>query len=76
MKKIIFRFYIVKDDSFFEVYFDSRLSFLDNFKLLKDIYQIDISNMHIYDEYAKKFVCLNIPISKYNFQDYNKLLLF
>lgn len=76
MNKIVFRFYVVKDNYFFEVCFDSRLSFIDNFKLLNEIYKVDISNLHIYDDYAKRFVSLNTPINRYHFVEYTKLMLF
>lgn len=75
MKKVI-RLYVIKDHNFFEVCFDSRLSFNDNLRLLKDIYKLDTTNVHIYDEYANRFVAMDIPIDKFNFNDYVKLTLF
>lgn len=76
MNKIIFRFYIVKDFDYFEVCFDSRLSFIENFKLLNDLKAIDTSNLKIYDLESNSFLCLDKPISSMNFTYYNKLYLY
>lgn len=76
MNKIVFRFYEIKNNDFFEVSFDSRLSFIDNFRLLNDIYFIPINTIHIYDETSKSFLDMDIPIEKFGFYHYNKLFLF
>lgn len=76
MNKIVFRFYEIKNNDFFEVSFDSRLSFIDNFRLLNEIYSIPINTIHIYDETSKTFLDMDIPIEKFGFSHYNKLFLF
>lgn len=76
MNKIIFRFYLIKTNTYFEVSFDSRLSFSDNFKLLNDIYPISINDIHIYDKEAKSFLDLDIPLDKFGFSYYNRLFIF
>lgn len=75
MNSIIFRFYLASKLDYFEVCFDTRLSFKDNFLLLKDIYPINTSKLHIYDEKYHKFLALNTALSNFNFPYYKELLI-
>ena len=74
MNKVIFRFYRLTKNDFFEVSFDTRLSFYENFRLLKDIYHIEDS-IHIYDGDKGIFLSMNVPLNTFNFAYYTKLYL-
>lgn len=76
MNKIIFRFHIVKNNEYFEVTFDNRLSFNENFNLLNDIYPLSFNNFQIFDENSNSFLDLDVEIREYGFSYYNKLLIF
>ena len=53
----------MKDNSVIETYFDSRLSFKENFQMLEIE---DSSNLKIYDETKGLFLNTDIPISQFN----------
>lgn len=66
MNKILLRFYIVKSSELIEVIFDSRLSFIENFELLKTIKTLSFKQEnYIYD--LEKHVALNkeAPLSSF-----------
>ena len=73
---IIFRFNNINKSSFFEVSFDQRLSFIENFDLLKDIYPINITNFYIYDREMKDFLLKDIPLKEFSFSCFKELDLF
>lgn len=75
MNNIVFRFYLVKENKYFEVSFDSRLSFKDNFKLLQDIYPINIDTLNVYDKVNSVFLAIDVPISEFCFKRYTDLEL-
>lgn len=76
MNEIVIRFIVLKKDDYFDVKFDTRLSFIDNFILLRDLYPIDVKQYHIYDLENQAFLSLNKPIYEYNFAYYTRLYLF
>lgn len=76
MNSIVIRFNNIKEASFFEVTFDKRLSFIDNFKLLKEIHPINISNLYIYDRDKKAFLLKDVPLKEFNFPHFIELDLF
>ena len=77
MNKVILRFCIVKNGEVFEAVFDGRLSFLENFALLKTIssYGIDKHN-RIID--IDRHITLNkdVPLSSFDFPNFMTLYLF
>lgn len=76
MYEILIRFHIVIDNSVLETKLDSRLSFLENFKLLENIYDKDLSKCKVYDNYRKKFLNMNVKLSEFNFNSFIELILF
>lgn len=58
MNKVLIRFYIVKDERVIEAYFDERLSFIDNFKMLNYL-----NEPKIYDPNKCIFLNNKVPIS-------------
>lgn len=76
MNKIILRFIIVKENKTFEVIFDQRLSFIENFKLLKGVCNLDIDRVYIFD--IKKQIALkkNISLRDFNFKNFKTLYIF
>lgn len=77
MNKIILRFYVVCKKEVFETIFDLRLSFLENIKLLKEVYSLDKDkDMYIVDPYKMIALKKNIPISKFNFKNFMTLYIY
>ena len=76
MNKIILRFIVVKQNKTFEVVFDQRLSFIENFTLLKDIYYVDINKSYIMDNNKKIALKRDVPLSKFNFKNFKTLYIF
>lgn len=67
MYKVLLRFNFVKNNRVIEVYFDNRLSFRENFRLLSYIVDIsDIENIKIYDENKHMFLKTDVPIKNFN----------
>ena len=62
MFKIPIRFVSVKNNEIFEVNLDKRLSFDDNFKLLKELIKIDYKNFYIFDPIRKIFLRKDISL--------------
>lgn len=76
MNKLLFGFYIVKKGVLIEASFDSRLNFIDNFRLLETMYPINIDELFIYDKNHDKFLSKNEPLNRFNFNRYTLLYLF
>lgn len=77
MHKIILRFYLVKDKSVFETIFDTRLSFFDNFRLLKEIYSINFNDdSYIIDPYRTIALRKDIILSEFNFKNFMTLYIY
>lgn len=74
MNKIILRFYILKNDDFFEVLFDKRLSFNENFNLLKEIYDFPFFT-YIFDKTNNIALKKDIPIKDFDFNNFMTLYL-
>lgn len=76
MNKIILRFIIVKKNKTFEVIFDQRLTFIENFMLLKSLYDLDIDHYYIFD--VKKQIALkkDVPLREFNFKNFKTLYIF
>ena len=77
MDKIILRFNVIKSGQVFEVIFDKRLSFIENFKLLKEINSFELEkDMYIYDLDRMQALKKDIPLNEFNFQSNMTLYLF
>ena len=77
MDKIILRFNVIRSGQVFEVIFDKRLSFIENFKLLKEINSFELKkDMYIYDIDKVEALKKDVPLSEFNFQSNMTLYLF
>ena len=77
MNKIILRFNIIKTNEVFEVIFDQRLTFTENFFLLSHIYPIRfIDDNYIIDPDKKIALKKDVPIKSFNFPNFMTLYLF
>lgn len=76
MNEILFRFYDVKNNDTFEVSFDKRLSFKDNFKLLSNITLINYDDIKIFEPNKNVFLDLEIMVAYYQFAYFECLYLF
>ena len=77
MNKIILRFFIVKNKKVFEVVFDTRLNFNENFRLLKNIYDIgEIGEKYIVDINKNIALKKDVPIGEFNFQSFITLYIY
>lgn len=76
MFKIPIRFVSVKNNEIFEVNLDKRLSFDDNFKLLKELIKIDYKNFYIFDPIRKIFLRKDIPLLKFEIETFRMFYLF
>lgn len=77
MNSIILRFKLIRNNEVFEVIFDKRLSFIANFKLLKDIYDVgDIEDKFIYDESKNMALRKDVSLSNYNFYNFITLSIY
>ena len=77
MDKIILRFNVIKSGQVFEVIFDKRLSFIENFKLLKEINSFELKeDVYIYDLDKMQALKKDIPLYEFNFQSNLTLYLF
>jgi hypothetical protein len=59
-----------------EVRFDRRLSFRENFSLLKQMIKRDYEEAEVYDPDKKIFLDRNIPLSEFEFAGFVRLHLF
>ena len=77
MNKVILRFCTVKSGEVFEVVFDRRLSFLENFALLKTIssYFID-EHSYIIDIERHLALKKDVPLSSFDLPNFRTLYLF
>ena len=77
MDKIILRFNVIKSGQVFEVIFDKRLSFIENFKLLKEINSFELKeDVYIYGLDKMQALKKDIPLYEFNFQSNLTLYLF
>lgn len=78
MNKVLLNFKIVKINCYLEVVFDSRLSFLENFKELIGLYEyeIDLDSLSIYDPYKKVMLDLDKPLDNFYFGSYRFLMIY
>lgn len=76
MYEILIRFHRVIDNTIIEAKLDYRLSFLENFKLLESICEINLSNSLVYDNYRKQFLNMNTKLEEFNINSFIELVLF
>ncbi|MBR4470855.1 MAG: hypothetical protein IKS54_06055 [Erysipelotrichaceae bacterium] len=67
MYKTIIRLKEVRTSSIIEAAFDTRLSFSENFTLLGQLLEIDLTNAQVYDPNKKIFLDRNIALSEFGF---------
>ena len=76
MYELMIRFKIISLDRIIETRLDTRLSFKENFCYLKDLIDMDLEDVKIYDPNKNIFLDENVEISKYNIAYYITLHLF
>lgn len=77
MNKIILRFYVVYKKEVFETIFDLRLSFLENMRLLKELYPLNKDkDMYIVDPYKMMALKKDVPLSLFNFKNFMTLYIY
>lgn len=76
MYDVLIRFRLVKNNGVFEVIFDSRMSFRENFKMLENIIGINLSDYKVYDPNKKIFLKRNISLNEFNIDRFIQLYLF
>ena len=76
MAEVYFRLTDVVRRETFEVRFDSRLSFRNNFSILSQMIGKDYSEAEIYDPDKKIVLDRNIPLTEYEFAGFIRLHLF
>ncbi len=76
MNSVILRFKVAKSKKVFEVIFDTRLSFIDNFSLFKSIENLDIKDKVIYDEGKNIALRRDVPISNFHFYNFITLSIY
>lgn len=76
MYDVLIRFKVIKNNKIFEVIFDRRLSFIDNFIILNKIVNINLKDYKVYDPNKKIFLKRNIKLSEFNIDRFIQLHLF
>lgn len=77
MNKVILRFYIVSIKKTIEVIFDTRLSFLDNIRLLNNIYSLNRNeDIYIVDPFRMMALKKDVPINEFNFKNFMTLYIY
>lgn len=70
------RLKMVRNGRIIEVWLDERLSFNDNFAMLKDMTEEDLDDVRVYDPLKKIFLDRNVPLADYGFRGFMKLHIF
>lgn len=77
MNKIYLKLIFIKDSKVIEVIFDKRLSFKDNFRLLKAlITTIDIDSFYVFDKNRGIFLDKEEPIKYFEMDNLTTLTIF
>ncbi len=77
MNKILLRFNIINNNEIFEVIFDTRLSFNDNFKLLGEIYHFKLKDdNYIFDLVKDIPLRKDVPLKSFNLPNFMTLSIF
>ena len=75
MYEVLFRLKFIKSNRVIECVFDERLSFKDNFRLLKELTKIN-DDFEIYDPDKKIFLKKEIPIREFGISRFMLLYVF
>ena len=74
--QIILRFYVVATKQMFEVFFDTRLSFNENFDLLSKIYDYKLNrNNYIVDD-DRRALARDVPLKLFHFKLFTTLCIY
>lgn len=77
MNKVILRFCLMNNKKVIEVIFDARLSFIENFNLLKDILPISLNDgSYIIDPYRTIALRKDIALKEFNFKNFMTLYIY
>lgn len=76
MHEILIRFRFIATDENIECAFDERLSFRENFDLLKEISNVDCDDILIYDPVKKIFLNEDLPLKEFNICSFILLYVF
>ncbi len=76
MNEVYLRLTDVVRQETIEVRFDRRLSFRENFSLLKQMIKRDYEEAEVYDPDKKIFLDRNIPLAEYELTGFVRLHLF
>lgn len=76
MYELMIRFKIIHLNKMIETKLDTRLSFKENFSYLKELIDLDLDNLKIYDPIKNIFLDENVAVNKYNITYYITLHLF
>ena len=70
MNKVYLTLKMIRSNETIDVIFDEKLSFKENFELLKEIKDIETGNMYIYDPFSHLYLKDDIPIRSYNLNNH------
>lgn len=77
MNRIYLKIYFIKNNKMIEVIFDSRFSFLNNFRLLKSLIpDLNIDEFYIYDKNEGIFLNKSLPIKDFKIHNLSSLCVF
>lgn len=75
MNNVYLRLIVLKSNKVVEVMFDSRLSFIENMKMYKEIEDLNADQFEIYDDEKQIFLNIDVPLSEMKIERFTKLFL-
>lgn len=75
MNKVLLRLKDLPTSKIYEVYFDDRLSFKENFQLLSKMINEDLTNRYVYDASKNIFLDNEIPIHNFRISIFTMFFL-
>lgn len=76
MFKVPIRFVLVKSSEILEVKLDKRLSFEDNFKIIKKLIKTNYDNIYVFDPIRKIFLRRDLPLFNFEIETFRMFYLF
>ena len=76
MFKVPIRFVLVKSSEILEVKLDIRLSFEDNFKIIKKLIKTKYDNIYVFDPIRKIFLRRDLPLFNFEIETFRMFYLF
>ena len=76
MFKVPIRFVLVKSSEILEVKLDIRLSFEDNFKIIKKLIKTNYDNIYVFDPIRKIFLRRDLPLFNFEIETFRMFYLF